>query len=117
MIKRGNGLTYTIGDLDAGIASNIDMMGHDDPSIRATARLNRDLANALASFLETEAPQVAPPLSTMTATMHGVATVCGTLLMTIESQIDRQQARALMRARLLQIFDAMGDAIEREHAP
>lgn len=109
-MQKLNGLTYTIGDVDAGHLANIDMMASKDPAIASVARLNRDLVNVVTTFLEDEAARGSSPVDVMEAAMHGVTTVCGALLLQADRK-NRKSLHRMMRQRMLGIFDAMGQAV------
>lgn len=114
--KTKHGLTYFKGDADEGIAKNIDVMGHPDKSVRATARLNRDLVAAIERWISDERQSGALPLDVLPGAMHGVITVCGSLLLNMPDDV-RKRAHATIRAHLLEIFDAMGEAIMNGDGP
>ncbi|HXF89548.1 MAG TPA: hypothetical protein VNK48_14425 [Xanthobacteraceae bacterium] len=110
MKKSVGGLTHTIGDIEEGHLNNIAQMASADPAAAATARLNRDLVNVIERWIENEAARGLDALAAMTAAMHGVTTVCGTILLNAPDAVHDEVAQA-MREHLLRIFDAMLAAV------
>lgn len=112
MTNKKHGLTYTIADIEGGHASNIDMMASDDPTIAATARLARDLVNTLDQWMSSESDRGTDSMSVMIGAMHGVTTVCGTVLLQVPIA-QRPRVAALMRKQALSIFDSMVQIVSK----
>ena len=112
-MKRGH--DYTIAPIEEGHLENIDRMASLNPQEAATARLARDLVNCIDAWLTAEGYQSRfcdePML--MIATMHGVTTVCGSILLNVPPS-KRLETVNTMRRHILTLFDSMVTAIEKD---
>lgn len=114
-MEKVSGLTFSNGDADIGRLHNIDQMGSSDPTQAATARLNRDLVNVIDAWLDNEGARRTETVAVITSAMHGVLTVCGTVLTNMPAE-SRKRAHAMMRRQLLSMFDSMGNAVQKQES-
>lgn len=112
-MKITRGLTYSWGDVETGVAGNIDAMGHPDPEVRATARLNRDLVAVMDKWMANEQAMHTSPLDVLPGAMHGFITIFGTLLGNQPPHI-KAKFVPVVRQHLLAMFDAMSEAISKD---
>jgi hypothetical protein len=109
------GHDYVIASIEDGHAENIDRMASKDPTVAATARLARDLVNCIDAWLNDNGHNTRfcdePVL--MIAAMHGVTTVCGSILVNVHPSKQAQTA-SVMRKHLNTLFDSMVGAVERD---
>lgn len=116
-IKKHNGHTFSVGDPDEAILSNIDMMGSDDPVIAATARLNRDLVAVTDKWLADAFERVEDGQLDLTdvlsSTMHGVTSVCGTILVNVPAD-KREMVYGIMKERIDAVLASMFACIQEE---
>ncbi len=115
MTEKKHGLEYSILPVDEGHMINIDMMASDNPAIAATARLAQGLVNVIDTWMSEEHGRLTQPTDVMIATMHGVTTVCGSILLQVKPS-DRKRVSRLMRDELLSIYDAMSKIVLSERA-
>ena len=109
-ITNKDGLIYSLADVHDGMRANIDMMASKEPGVASAARLNRDLVAALDNWLHDESRRGTNVTDVMTAIMHGVTTVCGTIAVQVPHH-DRKEVLILMRKHMLSIFDVMANVV------
>lgn len=109
--KLGN-LTYSLAEAETAIADNINRLGSDDPNDRAIARLNRDLVAVLDGWLAKEQGSL-DVVAVLDGAMHGTLTISGTILSNLP-QPARAEAFEMMRTNLIEMFDAMGEAVNQD---
>jgi hypothetical protein len=101
-----HGLGYSAGDIESGMLENIDRMASCNPAEASTARLSRDLVNVIDRWLDDERLRRTDACDCIEAAMHGLNTVCGTILINLPDEARPAVGRA-MRARMIEVFDAM----------
>ena len=95
---------WDTGEFEQVALKNIDRMGSADPKTRAIARLNRDIGSFMDTWLHDDALRVVHPADVFEASVHGILSVAGTIL--INQEKDRREAAA---AAMKEMLDAMWD--------
>ncbi len=108
------GIDFSVaGGVDEAHLVNIDRLKSANHGEASAARLNREIINVLDTWLETEDIDEDRLSDLIAAAMHGVLTICGTILIRLPPR-NRKQMLKVMRKYLFQVFDDMGKAALRE---
>ncbi|MEO1693899.1 MAG: hypothetical protein AAFR55_01515 [Pseudomonadota bacterium] len=107
-----DGLAYGVGTAESSHADNIDGLSSPDPTVAATARLNRELINLIDKWTDAEASRGTDTASMVLASMHGVNSVCGTILLRLPRH-ERAKMHRQIRKVLLESYDAVGRAVQQ----
>lgn len=82
-----------------------------EPAEKATVDLNRKLLAVIEEWFDEERDKQTHPVDMMVASMHGVTTICGTILVNMDKE-DRESVAPMMRQALIEILDSMFEAVE-----